>query len=46
MITGIPDSVQDTDFEPIVTSTLSDIDVYVESREVECCHIIGKSQNG
>ena len=46
MISGIPDSVQDSDLESTVTSILSDIDVNVESREVEGCHKIGKSNNG
>ena len=43
VITGIPDSVQDTDLESTMTSILSDIDVIVESSEVEDCHRIGKS---
>ena len=46
MILGIPDSVQDSDLESTVTSILSDIDVNVESREVEDCNRIGKSNNG
>ena len=46
MISGIPDSVQDSELESTVTSILSDIDVNVESREVEECHRIGKSNNG
>ena len=46
VISSIPDSVQDYDLESIVTSILSDIDVNVESREVEDCHRIGKSNNG
>ena len=46
VISGIPDSVQDSDFESTVSSILSDIDVNVESREVEDCHGIGKSNNG
>ena len=46
MISGIPDSVQDSELESAVTSILSDIDVNVESREVEECHRIGKSNNG
>ena len=46
VISGIPDSVQDSDLESTVTSILSDIDVNVESREVEDCHRIGKSNNG
>ena len=44
VISGIPDSVQDSDLESTVTSILSDIDVNVESREVE--DKIGKSNNG
>ena len=46
MISGISDSVQDSELESTVTSILSDIDVNVESREVEECHRIGKSNNG
>ena len=46
VILGIPDSVQDSDLESTVTSILSDIDVNVESREVEDCNRIGKSNNG
>ena len=37
VISGIPDSVQDSELESTVTSTLSDIDVNVESKEVEEC---------
>ena len=46
MISGIPDSVQDSDLKSTAASILSDIDVNVESREVEDCHRIGKSNNG
>ena len=46
VIFGIPDSVQDSDHESTVTSILSDTDVNVESREVDECHRIGKSNNG
>ena len=46
LISGILDSVQDSDLESTVTSILSDIDVNVESREVEECHRFGKSNNG
>ena len=46
VISGIPDSVQDFDLESKVTSVVSDIDVNIESREVEDCHRIGKSNNG
>ena len=46
MISGIPDSIQDSELESTVTSILSDTDVNVESREVEECHRIGKSNNG
>ena len=46
VIFGIPDSVQDSDLESTVTSILSDTDVNVESREVEECQRIGKSNNG
>ena len=46
VISDIPDSVHDSDLESTVTSILSDIDVNVESREVEDCHRIGKSNNG
>ena len=46
VISGIPESVQDSDLESTVTSILSDIDVNVESRKVVDCHRIGKSNNG
>ena len=46
VISGISDSVQDSELESTVTSILSDIDVNVESREVEEYHRIGKSNNG
>ena len=46
VISDIPDSVHDSDLESTVTSILSNIDVNVESREVEDCHRIGKSNNG
>ena len=46
MISGILDSVQDSELESTVTSILSDVDVNVESREVEECQRIGKSNNG
>ena len=46
VISGTPDSVQDSDLESTVTSILSDIDANVESREVEDCHRIGESNNG
>ena len=46
VISGIPVSVQDSDLESTVTSILSDIDVNVESREVEDCYRIGKSNSG
>ena len=45
VISGIPDSVQYSG--PISTVTVfSDSDVKVESREVELCHRICKSNNG
>ena len=46
VISGIPDSVQDSGLESTVTPILSDIDVNFESREVEECHRIGKSNSG
>ena len=46
VISGIPDSVQDSELESTITSILSDIDVNLESRKVEECHRIGKSNNG
>ena len=46
VIFGIPDSDEDSELEPTVTSILSDIDVNVESREVQECHRIGKFNNG
>ena len=46
VVSGIADSVQDSDLESTVTSILSDINVNVESREVEDYHRIGKSNSG
>ena len=46
VISGIPDSVQNSDLELTVASVLSDIDINVELKEVEDCHRIGKSNNG
>ena len=46
VISCIPDSVQDSDLESTVTSILSDTNVNVESRELEDCHRICKSNNG
>ena len=46
VVSGIPDSAQDSELELTVTSIISDTDVNVESREVEECHRIGKSNNG
>ena len=46
VVSGIPDSAQDSELESTVTSIVSDTDVNVESREVEECHRIGKSNNG
>ena len=45
MISVIPDSVQDSDLESTVTSILSDTNVNVESRELEDCHRICKSND-
>ena len=46
VISGIQNSVQDSDPESKETAILSDSDVNVESRGVEDCHRIGKSDNG
>ena len=46
VISDIPDSVQDSDLGSTVISMLSDINVNVQSREVENCHRIGQSNNG
>ena len=46
VITGIPDTVQDTDLESTATSVLSDIGVYVELSEVKDCRRINDSNNG
>ena len=46
VISGILDSVKDSDFGSTVTSVLSVIDVNFESEEVEDYHRIGKSNNG
>ena len=45
LISGILDIVQDSDLESTLTLILSDIDGNVDSREVEDCHEIGKSDN-
>ena len=42
----IPDSVQNSDLESTMASVLSVIYINVESREVDDCHRIGKSNNG
>ena len=46
VISGIPGSVQDSDLESTVTSILSDIDINVESKEVQDCNRIVKSNDG
>ena len=46
VVSGIADSVQDSDLESTVTSILSDINVNVESRKMRDYHRIGKSNNG
>ena len=46
MISSIADSVQDFNLESAVTSVFSDIDVKLQSREVEDYHGIDKFNNG
>ena len=45
VFTGIPDSVNDEDLESTVTSILKDIDVAVDSSDIEDCHRFGKSDS-
>ena len=45
VFTGIPDSVNDEDLESTVTSILKDIDVAVDSSDIEDCHHFGKSDS-
>ena len=42
VFSGIPENVPDNNLESTVISLLSDIDVQVESRDIEACHRIGK----
>ena len=42
-IEGISDSVSDENFESKVIDILAEIDVNVESKDIEACHRIGKS---
>lgn len=45
VFTGIPDSVNDEDLESTVTSILKDIDVAVDSSDIEDCHRFGKTDS-
>ena len=42
VFSGIPKNVPDNNLESTVISVLSEIDVQVESRDIEACHQIGK----
>ena len=42
VLSSIPENVPDNNLESTVISVLSDIDVEVESRDIEWCHRMGK----
>ena len=42
MLSGIPESVSEDVLEELVISVLADIDVFVESEDIEVCHRFGK----
>ena len=45
IISGIPDSVDNNQLEDSVTEILTDINVNVESNDIEACHRIGKKDS-
>ena len=45
IISGIPDSVDKNQLEDSVTEILTDINVNVESNDIEACHRIGKKDS-
>ena len=45
IISGIPDDINDNDLESTVTKLMKDVDVYIDSGDIEACHRIGKSDH-
>lgn len=43
VISGIPDDIDDDELEDAVTSIMQDVEVVVQSGDIEACHRIGKS---
>ena len=43
VLSGIPESIPDNQFENTVASTLSDIGMSIQSEEIETCHRFGKT---
>ena len=43
VISGIPDDINDNDLESTVTKLMKDVDVYIDSGDIEACHRIGES---
>ena len=42
VISGIPDDINDNDLESTVIKLMKDVDVYIDSSDIEACHRIGK----
>ena len=45
VISGIPDDINDNDLEFTVTKLMKDVDVYIDSGDIEACHRIGRSDH-
>lgn len=43
VISGIPDDIIDDDLENTVSKIMKDVDVQIESKDIEACHRIGKT---
>ena len=43
VISGIPDDISDNDLESTVIDIMKDVDVHINSSDLEACHRIGKS---
>ena len=43
VISGIPDDISDNDLECTVVNIMKDVDVDINSSDIEACHRIGKS---
>ena len=43
VISGIPDDISDNDLECTVVDIMKDVDVDINSSDIEACHRIGKS---